>query len=311
MDKTPSQSTRSVKLRRWGQEVLDKACQGERVIEYFDSFCTGLLKHFQDMVKATAGKYQSHSAQRTYLWSTFHRSRVSKDLTKNWKEMLYKLNVNVDDSLLEQSVYQEVFEMCMQEYYVSKSSNTTECNLEVSISMDELNTMRYVCGYVACSLLKRYEKKSGEVYSQYATCLGEMAVEGHEGDEEDSVFSYTKRWLDQVNRGGLFPLNDETFHLFIEVEKCVLAYLSKYLTTSKLDKDCFKADVHDKIIQNEDIQFYWALLSQDIDCPNDAQTLLSEIIRLWVTIRGFSMAASWMEIYKEKESTNTEKSTGL
>ena len=67
VDKTPSQSTRSVKLRRWGQEILDKACQGERVIEYFDSFCTGLLKHFQDMVKATAGKYQSHSAQRTYL----------------------------------------------------------------------------------------------------------------------------------------------------------------------------------------------------------------------------------------------------
>ena len=97
-----------------------------------------------------------------------------------------------------------------------------------------------------------------------------MAVEGH---EEDSVFSYTKRWLDQVNRGGLFPLNDETFHLFIEVEICVCAYLPKYLTTSKLDKDCFKADVHDKIIQNEDIQFYWALLSQDIDCPNDAQTL--------------------------------------
>ena len=102
--------------------------------------------------------------------------------------MLYKLNVNVDDSLLEQSVYQEVFEMCMQEYYVSKSSNTTECNLEVSISTD-LNTMRSVCGYVARSLLKRYEKKFGEVYSQYATCLGEMAVEGHEGDEEESVFS--------------------------------------------------------------------------------------------------------------------------
>ena len=68
--------------------------------------------------------------------------------------MLKKLNVNVDDSLLEQSVYQEVFEMCMQEYYVSKSSNVTECNLEVSISADELNTMRYVCGYVARSLLK-------------------------------------------------------------------------------------------------------------------------------------------------------------
>ncbi len=60
MDKNPSQSTWSVKLRQWGQVILDKACQGEREIEYFDSFCTGLLKHFQDMVN---GKYQSYSAQ--------------------------------------------------------------------------------------------------------------------------------------------------------------------------------------------------------------------------------------------------------
>ena len=80
VDKTPSQSTRSVKL--------DKACQGERVIEYLDSFCTGLLKHFQDMVKATAGKYQSHSAQRTYLWSIFHRLRVNKDL-----KIVYALDI--------------------------------------------------------------------------------------------------------------------------------------------------------------------------------------------------------------------------
>ena len=94
VDKTPSQSTRNVKLRRWGQEILDKACQGERVIEYFDSFCTWIAKTFSGYGEAC--KYQSHSAQRTYLWSTFHRSRVNKDLTKKWKEMLYKLNVNVD-----------------------------------------------------------------------------------------------------------------------------------------------------------------------------------------------------------------------
>ena len=296
-------------MRQWGQEILDGVCQGDEEMEYFDCFCDGLLKHFQDMVKTIAIKYKSYSSQRTHLWSTFHRLRMDANLTCKWKEMTTKFKVKIEDSLLEQSVYQEVFEMCIKEYYASKSITVNECIAEVSVSVDELNTMRYVCGYVAHSLLKRYEKKSGEVFSQYVTCLGEMAVAGH---QDDDLLSYSRRWIDQVNRGGLFPLNDETFHLFIEVEKCVRLHLPKHLATnSRLDRDFFTANVHEKVIQNEDVQFYWALLSQDIDSPEDAETLLGEIIKLWVTIRGFSMVASWMEVYKAEKNTTTEKSTGL
>ena len=47
-----------------------------------------------------------------------------------------------------------------------------------------------------------------------------MAVEGERGD----VLEYTRKWFQQVNRGGLFPLNDGT-HLFIEIERCVHVYL--------------------------------------------------------------------------------------
>ena len=48
-----------------------------------------------------------------------------------------------------------------------------------------------------------------------------MAVEG----EGDDILTYTKKWFNQVNRGGLFPINDNTFSFFVEVEKCVHAVL--------------------------------------------------------------------------------------
>ena len=48
-----------------------------------------------------------------------------------------------------------------------------------------------------------------------------------------------------------------------------------------------------------------------IDKPEDAEALLIEIVNLWVTIRGFSLAASWMEEYKKNNKKNTQKSTGL
>ena len=59
------------------------------------------------------------------------------------------------------------------------------------------------------------------------------------------------------------------------------------------------------------MQFNWLLLSQTIDDVVHAEDLLTEIVNLWVTIRGYSIAASWMAEYKENARKTTEKSTGL
>ena len=131
-----------------------------------------------------------------------------------WSELLKKL----DNPLLEQSVCQEVFEVVVKEYF--------DCSVSESMTKpDELNVLRYACGYVGRKLLKQYEKKHEDVAVQYVACLGEMAVEGEGSD----VLSYTKQWLELVNRGGLFPLSDEAFRFFIEIELCVCTYLRHHL----------------------------------------------------------------------------------
>lgn len=42
----------------------------------------------------------------------------------------------------------------------------------------------------------------------------------------------------------------------------------------------------------------WTLISHCIDCEEDAVELLREVVALWVTIRGFSIAALSMKTYK-------------
>ena len=59
------------------------------------------------------------------------------------------------------------------------------------------------------------------------------------------------------------------------------------------------------------MQFHWAVLSQEVNDPEDAQELLNEIVTLWVTVRGFSITASWLEVYKKAEKKTVQKSTGL
>ncbi len=95
--------------------------------------------------------------------------RIKGELSSLWKKMIEKLNVNITDSLLEQSLYQEIFELCLREYFydIDSSSSGAASNTgfdDVILSTDELNIMRYVSGYIARTLLKRYEKKSGDEY---------------------------------------------------------------------------------------------------------------------------------------------------
>jgi len=47
--------------------------------------------------------------------------------------------------------------------------------------------------------------------------------------------------------------------------------------------------------------------SKDIDDHETSITLLKEIITLWITIRGFSLAASWLESYKKNSKRETKR----
>ncbi len=44
------------------------------------------------------------------------------------------------------------------------------------------------------------------------------------------------------------------------------------------DKESFTQDVLLKVNENDDVQFYWALLSQEIEDPHDSEELLNETV---------------------------------
>lgn len=134
--------------------------------------------------------------------------------------------------------------------------------------------------------------------------LGNMAVQGDTTD----FTSYTSEWFEKTNRGGLFPVNDETLTFFIAVEKVTRIHLSKYCSNNYGNTK----DVLIKIVtEDSDVQFYWTLICQDIDEEEDAIRLLEEIVTLWITIRGFSQASIWLEEYKKAKQLTLSKTRAL
>ena len=128
--------------------------------------------------------------------------------------------------------------LCMNNYlnniyfWVEAQENSDRSeHQEMELSKDELNALRYACGYVAVKLLKKYEKKKdlGKKSEQFEMCLGNMAVTG----EETNLTAYTTEWFDKVNRGGLFPLNDETFTFLVAVEMVTRKILPMQYNTKR------------------------------------------------------------------------------
>ena len=87
-----------------------------------------------------------------------------------------------------------------------------------------------------------------------------------------------------------------------------MPYLSRNRTSSNQQ---FQEEIIRTVFDDNEVQWYWLLLCQDIDSKEDANELLTDIITLWVTIRGFSICAMWMEQYKQEIGKGTRKSISL
>ena len=60
------------------------------------------------------------------------------------------------------------------------------------------------------------------------------------------------------------------------------------------------------IVEDKNVQFYWALITPETR-EDIAQNVLYKICQLMLTIRGFSTAAAYMEEFKQSQKKMTKK----
>ena len=154
------------------------------------------------------------------------------------------------------------------------------------LTADEHQVLRYVAGYVLVSIRKEYSKNSA---------LVEWINQQTDVDDSPrgSFIEFTKIWIEKVNRGGLFLVSDCVYELFHAMEQVLRQFLSRIPEKSHLDKE----KAISAMIEDNEIQFYFSVLSCDIDTET-SQRVLEDMIRLWITTRGNSYASAIVEQYK-------------
>ena len=234
------------------------------------------------------------------VWSQYQKYSTDK-LDSVWSNTVKKVCTTSLDPIIPHMVNEVVFEKLLKEH-CSASSKITVIRHH-SLTAEEKNALRYECGFVPMRLMNMFAKEDTEKAAQFVECLHYMAIEGPEG----SLIEYTTHWINLVNRGGLFEVNDETFQLFCALEMILINLLKSQLLAPNSTRD----KLIETVATDDDVLFHWSPVSFNIDCDTHSQELLHHIVKYSLTIRGYSLTSAWLEQYKRTSQKNTHKSKSL
>ena len=121
-------------------------------------------------------------------------------------------------------------------------------NIEMNLTYEELNGIRYAAGFVPRAIKKKLQKKKksdNPLNKDCILCLDEVTCISVDGDAGLS----SSDWVNSLNRGGLVCVNGMTFELFL----CVELELRSHLM---INPTHLGDEVVVQITESEDFSFY-------------------------------------------------------
>ena len=279
------------KMKSWASRDENK----DEVQQFSQKLVTELEKLFVGTVTTS-----SSVIKRDKLWKSYFLLRSSEQFVELWHSFL-ELAAQPKSALFYQHITDIIFKSLIKQHYQvcleSADVATMDCR--------ERNALRYAAGYVCRHLRSKLEKSNCSAKEELILCLMTLTKGGN--FEED--LGADEEWTELIDRGGLWHIKENTFHLFCALEEEVQLQLKSLpkQTTSR------KKEMIDAVIASEDVQFYWLIVSADFEVEGHQihALLLRKITELFLTVRGFAFASMWLEKYKQAERKTTQRSKSL
>jgi hypothetical protein len=174
-----------------------------------------------------------------------------------------------------QHVTHEVFKSLVKfKYPISAELDSTgrnDENASQNLTREEENALRYVAGHVISKIKRNLEQSSDAGKDDQILCLMEM--QGEEWDEDRG----TEDWINTIDRGGLWHVDDQVYSFFNVIEEEVRLHFKPTVALNISERrhqtnnvrECMDAAV----INNEAVLFYWSLLAVGISDIDGAKLL--------------------------------------
>ena len=188
--------------------------------------------------------------RREEMWTRYHQLRCSKEYTAVWQTFLeIQLNISNAHPVFWQSVGDGILAQVIKKQFSlpqqARAGNSSPQSL--AISNRETNALRYAAGYVPRAVAKKLSKHpENAVNIRLQKCLQDLL-------QDSSSKQESEEWLDLVDRGGLWRVNETTFMLFQAMEVEVRLHVQIHDAAAANFKDAATKRVCDSEWHNIDL----------------------------------------------------------
>ena len=193
----------------------------ESQLSVLGSFCDKLYASLEKICTDVQASRFSYSTPRIKIMTAFHKKRAT-DLLIVWKELwseLSKISQQTGaDKLptLEPIFVQHCCSAVLESVVKKVFPLEPESQAERQLSEDQQCALRYVAGYILRSVKDKIKSKRVRVQhkDEALATLDDLSKEDSSSSAEETFLMYSRRWIDLVDRGGLYVVSDEVYMAF-------------------------------------------------------------------------------------------------
>ena len=157
------------------------------------------------------------------IWSDFHVLCLKSEPESKFKSLCDHLGVNLSPEafvLLHPTVMTEIIKHLMKQSFQMASGGKSIQTLDTKLSKNEETVLHHVAGYVISRLRRHFHRYPNNLVAQASLKIIHTWKVPNSAGSNGSFQEYTA-WTTTLNRGGLFMVEDDVFHLFHSMESAV------------------------------------------------------------------------------------------
>ncbi len=277
--------------------------------QQIDSIAVVLLTQLGSCLYA-GKKHRLPSLAEAAVWTAFQRMRNGEEIMGEWKKYIEASSPQAEEADFTLQLILDRGLKKMLSNAAESMNTTTEVASNQALTQVQSNAIRYMAGYVAVKLLKKYRHtyKNEKVqlkHKLFVQTLEKMRAYQQPGDP-DTISQYSTVWIELIDRGGLYEINDDVFKLFESIEMVVRRHLN--ITTFDHTADINSA-IRDDVFRSKNIMELWEDIASVFPSMYEQYSveLFTRILNLWTSIRGHSFAKGWTMNFERKYKKGTRK----
>ena len=231
----------------------------------------------------------------------YHMLRTSAAFTALWSEFIRTATCAQPQPTFYQEVTNIIFENIIASALPLVNSSVPDA---AAITYDDTNVINYAAGYVCRKVYNSVAHSSKPEKAELVRCIeGLLKVKDREGQESSSA-----EWVNEVDRGGLWHVEEGTYMLFAAMEEEVREHFR--VGCIEVAKERCREKLTDAVRNNEDVLFHWCMLTAETE-ESHAETIFNMLVSMWITVRGFTFASAFVEMYKQEKKKGLQRSKAL